>query len=172
MKSTIKSFVLISILSLSTVAFAAPYKKGDVLIKLPQADNFKSWVAYCKGVAGNGDNYYGYPAIEYLEVLEKVSPAAYATAKERVGNGTADGMDTAKLRGYDINQDGFVDAAEFAKVLEGVALTEKEKQRIDKELKLALRKESESQGGGSSSSGGDSGGAGGAGSSGNTVGFL
>ncbi len=139
---------------ISSVSFAGQFEKGDVLIKLPQADNFKPWVAYCKGTAGNGDNYYGYPSIEYLEILEKVSPDTYATAKERVGNGKADEMDTAKLRGYDSNQDGFVDAGEFEKVLEGVELSDKEKQRINKELKLALRKESESQGGGNSSSGG------------------
>ncbi len=159
MKSTIKSIVLMSFLSIATVAFAGQFEKGDVLIKLPQADNFKPWVAYCKGTAGNGDNYYGYPSIEYLEVLEKVSPEACETAKERIGNGKANEMDTAKLRQYDVNQDDFVDADEFAKVLEGVELSDIEKQRINKELKLALRKESESQGGGSSSSGGSSGGA-------------
>ncbi len=148
---------------ISSVAFAGQFEKGDVLIKLPQTDNFKPWVAYCKGTAGNGDNYYGYPSIEYLEILEKVSPATYATAKERVGNGKADEMDTAKLRAYDSNSDGFIDAGEFAKVFEGVELTDKEKQRIDKELKLALRKESENQGGGSSSSGGSGSGGGGAG---------
>ncbi len=158
---------------ISSVSFAGQFEKGDVLIKLPQADSFKPWVAYCKGTAGNGDNYYGYPSIEYLEVLEKVSPEASETAKERIGNGKANEMATAKLRQYDVNQDGFIDASEFANVLEGVELSDKEKQRIDKELKLALRKESESQGGGSSSSGGSNGGSGGlSGGSNNTTGPL